>query len=297
MASPLIVSLKKQKRFSGSKVRILSPAKINLYLNIIGKYPDGFHRLESIVERISLKDEIEVTVKTDFGIKLSSNCKSLETKNNLVVKAAQLIKKRYRIPYGLDIRLKKNIPVGSGLGGGSSNAASTVLALNSLFDLGLNKVQLYRLGQALGSDVNFFLSQSRFAYISGRGEKVRPLAINSKFKHFIIWPGKSISTKAVYARAKPKLTKFFNSAKILQNALERKDTALIKKSIFNALEENACSICPELRKAKRYLTERNIFAKVTGSGSALYTTDTPLALKVLKNSLSSSWKVFATETF
>ena len=294
MASVLILSLKKQKNFYGSKVRISSPAKINLYLNIVGKYPNGFHRLESVVERISLRDEIEINVSRGHEVKISSNFKNLENEDNLAVKAALLIKKAYRIPYGLNIRLKKNIPVGSGLGGGSSNAASALLALDALFDLGLNLKKLYRFGQSLGSDVNFFLSQSRFAFIWGRGEKVKPLEAGCKLKHFIIWPGKSISTKEVYARLKPKLTKFFNSVNILQNALKRKDSPLIKKSLFNALEENACLLCPELKKAKLYFAQRGIFAKVTGSGSALYTMDTPLAFK---NNLPSSWKVFEAETF
>ncbi len=301
MDSRLIVSRKNAKNFYGSKIKVLSPAKINLYLNVTGKYSNGlpagkagFHRLESIVERISLKDEIEISVSASPEVRISSSLKSLETQDNLAVKAALLIKKHCRIPYGLNIKLKKNIPVGSGLGGGSSNAASTLLALDALFDLGLSQKKFYHLGRTLGSDVNFFLSQSRFAFIWGRGEKVRPFEAKIRLKHHIIWPGKSISTKEVYARLKPKLTKFFNSANILQNALKRKDSLLIKKGLFNALEEGACAFCPELRKAKLYLAGRGIFAKVTGSGSALYTIDTPLAFE---NNLPSSWKVFEAETF
>ncbi len=297
MVSPLIVSLKRQKNLSGSKISILSPAKINLYLNIVGKYPNGFHRIESIAERISLKDKITIRVKTDPKIEISSNIKSLETRQNLSFKAAELIKKNYKIPFGLAIDLTKNIPIGSGLGGGSSNAASTLLALNALFNLKLDKNKLYQLGQKLGSDVNFFLSQSRFAILRGKGEKVEPLKIKQKLSHFIVWPKKSLSTKAIYAGQKAKLTKVFNNVKILQYALSRGDTFLIKKSIFNVLEKEACRACAELRKAKRCLAEKGIFVKVTGSGSALYTLGSSLGLSAFKKLFPSSWVVFKVATF
>ena len=304
MVSPLIVLLKKPSHLCGSNVCILSPAKINLYLNILGKYPGGlpagqagYHRIESIVERISLNDIITITTESNPGIRICSNNKSLETKENLIVRAAELIIRRYKIPGGLSIKLEKNIPVGSGLGGGSSNAASTLIALNVLFKLKLDKKELYKLGAKLGSDVNFFLSESKFALLKGRGEKIIPLKIDKKLSHFIIWPKKCISTKAVYDRQKAKLTKFFNSVKILQYALARGDIALIKKSIFNVLEVEACNICRELKRAKRYLNDKGIFAKVTGSGSALYTVETSVSLGTFKNGLPSSWAVFKAQTF
>ncbi|MCF7908648.1 MAG: 4-(cytidine 5'-diphospho)-2-C-methyl-D-erythritol kinase [Candidatus Omnitrophica bacterium] len=297
MVSPLIVSLKKRKNSCGSKACILSPAKINLYLNILGKYPGGYHCIESIVERISLNDRIKITVKSDPEIKIFSNDKSLQTKDNLIVKAAELIKKHYKIPFGLSIKLEKNIPVGSGLGGGSSNAASTLIVLNTLFDLKLDKSELYKLGARLGSDVNFFISESKFALLKGRGEKLMPLKIDKKFSHFIIWPKKSISTKEVYDRQKAKLTKFFNSVKILQYALAEGDIFLIKKNIFNVLEKEACNICRELKLAKQYLSNKGIFTKVTGSGSALYTIGASSSLRIFKKGLPSSWTVFKAQTF
>lgn len=297
MVSPLIVSLKKQKNLCGSSIRILSPAKINLYLNIVGKYPNGFHRIESIIERISLCDEISFRVNLKPKIEISSNNKSLETKGNLVVKAAELIKKCYKIPWGLSIKLKKNIPLGSGLGGGSSNAASTILALDVIFDLKLSQATLYKLGAKLGSDVNFFLSQKPFAFVWGRGQRVRPLAVNTKLAHFVIWPGESVSTKEVYTGEKAKLTKFFNNVKILQYALIRGDNQLIKKNIFNVLEKKACRTCRQLDEAKRYLIKEGIFAKVTGSGSALYTMGISSSLGAFRLKVPSSWKVFKTETF
>jgi len=297
MASPLIISLKKHKSFCGSKIKILSPAKINLYLNIKGKYPGGFHRLESILERISLCDQISIRLITTPVIKLSSNLKKLETDDNLVFKAAQLLRKRFEIPFGFDIFLQKRIPIGAGLGGGSSNAASTLLGLNQLLDLRLKREGIYSLGRQLGSDVNFFLSESQFAFLTGRGEKVTTLKIRKKFSHFIIWPGISISTKRVYTGMRVKLTKIFNNANIMRYALKKGDIPLIKKSIFNALEKRALSLYAELRRAKMYLEKRDIFAKVTGSGSAFYTVGNVISLSKIKRLVPKEWAVFEVNTF
>ena len=304
MASPLIISLKKHKNFCSSKIEILSPAKINLYLNIKGKYSGGFHRIESIIERISLCDQISVRITKAPVIKLSANLKSLETDDNLVFKAAQLLRKKFKISLGFDIFLQKRIPIGAGLGGGSSNAASTLLGLNQLLDLRLKREEIYSLGSQLGSDVNFFLSESQFAFLTGRGEKVTPLKTGKKFSHFIIWPGISISTKRVYEKlesnlpaGRQELTKFFNNANIMRYALKKGDIPLIKKSIFNALEKRALLLYSELRRAKEYLEKRGIFAKVTGSGSAFYTVGDDVSLSKIKRLIPKDWAVFEVNTF
>ncbi|MFH1519065.1 MAG: 4-(cytidine 5'-diphospho)-2-C-methyl-D-erythritol kinase [Candidatus Omnitrophota bacterium] len=311
MASPLILSLRKQKSCCGSKIRILSPAKINLYLNIKDKYSNGFHRIESIVERISLADQISIRILPDPTIKISSNNKSLETSGNLVFKAAQLLQKKFKIPFGFDIFLKKNIPIGAGLGGGSSNAASVLLGINELLKLGLKPDQLYRLGPKLGSDVNFFLSESQFAFLEGRGQRVTPFKVKPKFRYLIIWPGISLSTKRVYERlesnlpcpvyhktgGRQELTKFFNNAKILRYALKKGDIHLIKANIFNALEPSALAVCKELRSAKALLAGEGIFTKVTGSGSALYTIFDNFSLSKIKNLAKDNWLMFTAKTF
>ena len=304
MASPLIVSLKKQKNFCGSKIELLSPAKINLYLNVIGEYPGGFHRLESIVERISLFDKVTIDVKKEPSVRITSNRKDLETNQNLCVKAILLLKKNFQIPFGFDVSLEKNIPVGSGLGGGSSNAAVTLLGINKILDLKLNINKLYRLGAKLGSDVNFFLADSQFAFLQGKGEKVRPLSVNHKFSHFVIWPGVYVSTKKVYKNTRVKLTKFFNNVNILRYALRKRDDFLIKKSIYNILEKKAFSICSELEKVKEYLNRKGIFCRLTGSGGAFYTSpvclghkDNNLSIIKLRNIVPDNWDVFEIQTF
>ena len=300
MAFPLIISLEKQKNFCGSKIKVLSPAKINLYLNIKGKYANGFHRLESIIERISLCDQISIKVTKNPIIRVSSNIKSLETEDNLIVRAAQLITKKFNISYGFDFFLKKVIPIGAGLGGGSSNAASTLIALDIFFNLRLKKEELYFLGKQLGSDVNFFLSQSQFAFLEGRGDKVTVLRIRNKLSHFVIWPGIFISTKKVYEKlesGRQELTKFFNNDNIMRYALKKRDISLIKESVFNALEKKALSLYDELRLAKMHLEKYGIFARLTGSGSAFYTVGDIGPLSRIKRLVPKKWSVFKVNTF
>ncbi|MCM8820097.1 MAG: 4-(cytidine 5'-diphospho)-2-C-methyl-D-erythritol kinase, partial [Candidatus Omnitrophica bacterium] len=223
MVSQLIVSLQKHNSIYGSRVKILSPAKLNLYLNVLGKYPInskffGYHKIESIMERISIFDEISIEVKRKSDILLYSNYKYLETQDNLCLKAAKLLKKLYKIPYGFKIFLKKNIPIGAGLGGGSSNAASTILGIDALLNLKLSLRELYSCGEALGSDVNFFLSQSPFALVYGRGEGVERFG-GKILKHCIFWPKVSLSTATVYKAFNMKLTKFLSNANILRYAI------------------------------------------------------------------------------
>lgn len=270
MGSPLILSLIKQKNSCASRIQILSPAKINLYLNVTGKYSGSFHRIESVVERVSLFDRIEIEVKNNSAVRIFCDRKDLRTENNLCVKAAWLLKKQFKIPWGFDIFLKKNIPVGAGLGGGSSNAASTVLAINKLLNLNLKLKQLYELGKRLGSDVNFFLSQSSFAFIYGRGEKVIPFCAKP-LRHYIVWPQVFISTKKVYNNTRVKLTKFFCNVKILKYALTKGDKFLIDKLCFNLLEKKALSLCGKLKTVKKCLNKTGSEFRLTGSGSAFYT--------------------------
>ncbi|MCK9614460.1 MAG: 4-(cytidine 5'-diphospho)-2-C-methyl-D-erythritol kinase [Candidatus Omnitrophica bacterium] len=296
MDSRLIVSRKNAKNFYGSKIKVLSPAKINLYLNILGKYPSGYHKIESIAERISLFDELTITIAKHNDIKISCNKRNLANKENLCVKSARLLKKKYKIQHGFDIRLLKRIPVGSGLGGGSSNAALTMLAIDELCGLSLDKNTLYELGSCIGSDVNFFLAQSRFAVISGRGEKVLPIE-GKTFKHTIIWPGSSLATSKVYGNYRAKLTNFLNNVKMLTYALKKGDCQLLKNNIFNALENVALCLCMELSAAKIKLLKNGIFSRVTGSGSAIYTLCENSLQKKVKSILPKDWFIFHVQTF
>lgn len=272
MGSPLVQSLQRSSNICKNRIKILSPAKLNLYLNILGKYPSGYHEIESIVERVSICDHITIEPTKDPSIRLTCDKKDLETPDNLCVKAAELAQKTLKLPFGFKIDLVKRIPVGAGMGGGSTNAASVLLALDTLLGLKLSLSRLYSLGEQLGSDVNFFLSQSRFAIIRGRGERVEPFEGKTLY-HRVVWPGIMLSTKRVYLNTNAKLTKFIDNVKIIQHAIKRGDAALLRSSIFNALEKSALSECVRLQKAKAHLNAAGGPFRVTGSGSALYSVE------------------------
>lgn len=296
MASQLIVSRKNAKNFYGSKIKILSPAKINLYLNILKRYPSGFHKIESIVERISLFDEITVSAIKQKEIKFFCNKRNLVNKKNLCVRVASLLQSKFKINHGFEVNLFKKIPVGSGMGGGSSNAAAMILAIDDLCNLRLTSKEMYKIGEDIGSDVNFFLAETRFALISGRGERVLPIK-GKTLKHTIIWPGISLSTKEVYASSRVKLTKFLNNVNMIQYALKRGDLNVLKHNIFNALEYSALSLCRKLSATKIRLLDKNIFARVTGSGSALYTVSSVSLYKKVRNILPANYFIYDVQTF
>jgi 4-diphosphocytidyl-2-C-methyl-D-erythritol kinase len=309
MDSQLIVSQKNAKNFLGSKIKLLSPAKINLYLNIVGK-SRGYHHLESIAERISLFDKLSIEVKLNPAITISSNNKQLETKKNLCYKAAKLIKDEFNIPFGFNIHLKKNIPIGSGLGGGSSNAAFTLLGIKKLFSLDISKDRLYKMGQKLGSDVNFFLAEAKFAYLSGRGQKVEPLPGKIKLNHIVIWPKIFVSTKTVYKNHKSclsalpcrqvggrqELTRFFSNVNMLRYSLKNSDYQLIKKGVYNCLEKSAFALYKKLSKIKGILNKDGLVSVMSGSGSAFYTMGLK-NYKEIKKNMPDKWIVDKVQTF
>ncbi|MBD3264013.1 MAG: 4-(cytidine 5'-diphospho)-2-C-methyl-D-erythritol kinase [Candidatus Omnitrophica bacterium] len=296
MASPLKVLSKKSRKNYGNRIKLISPAKLNLYLNILGKRDDGFHDIESITERISLFDEIDIELLSEDELRFSCNLKSLESSSNLCLKAAELLRNRFNIKKGIGLHLQKNIPVGSGLGGGSSNAATVLLGLNDLLELGLGGEELYSLGSFLGSDVNFFLSQSRFAVLKGRGEEVIPLELSRSLRHIVIWPGIPVSTKVVYDNCRAKLTKFFNNVNILKYALKKGDISLVQRCVFNALEKSAFGVYGELKVAAGLIEKTGLFSLLTGSGGAFFTIDNVSYSKARKL-LPHNWFVFEVQTF
>ena len=143
-----------------------SPAKINLTLEVINRRKDGYHNISTIMQTINIFDLI--TYELDKNIVISSNIKELNSETNLIFKAVKLMRNKFNINQGVKIYLNKNIPISSGLGGGSSNAATTLIALNIMWGLNLKLSELISLAQSIGSDVPFFISRGT-ALISGKG--------------------------------------------------------------------------------------------------------------------------------
>ncbi len=251
-------------------ISVKAPAKINLFLEVLGKRDDGYHELETVMQEIDLVDTLEFE-EIDEGVKLECENSSIPlNETNLVYKAADLILRECGIKKGVLARLEKRIPVGAGLGGGSSDAAATLKALNSLWGIGLNDVELMELAAKLGSDVAFFIN-GKTALCRGRGEKIYPLEVQNELNYLVIFPHVEISTPSIYGNLKIDLTKNRKDVSVFVKAMENSDVDNIGKLLFNRLEETIFSLYPNLLQMKNLL-ERFGFCGllVSGSGSAIY---------------------------
>ncbi|UCD29318.1 MAG: 4-(cytidine 5'-diphospho)-2-C-methyl-D-erythritol kinase [Planctomycetota bacterium] len=253
-----------------TRLTVHSPAKINWNLRVLGKREDGFHDIESLVSAITLYDELTFTERPDSLIKLTCNNNNVPTdRSNLIYQAITLLAEKPGCHRGVTCHLEKRIPLGGGLGGGSSNAASTLLALNQLWSLNWPVERLMPLASKLGSDVPFFLHGGT-AIISGRGEQIRPIHLPWKGWIVLVMPDFSVSTAEVYSQWRP-----VSEATIDQEAVKPSGTdgavAWMEKT-FNMLEEPAIKVCPqlgELVKKSSELAKRTV--RVSGSGSTLFT--------------------------
>ncbi len=199
----MIVIEKNDKRLS-----LKTPAKVNLFLEVLNKRPDGFHNINSLFQAVSLYDNLTFELTDDPDITLTiSNTKELKPDNeNLVCRAFQLMKKEFNLTMGLHATLEKNIPISAGLGGGSSDAAATILACNILFNLKLNYEKMSLLSLEIGSDLPFFFSSGQ-ALVTGRGENIEETSYPTDYHMVLVTPDLAISTAESYARLRMDLTK------------------------------------------------------------------------------------------
>src|SRR5438552_15415012 len=182
-----------------SAMQVLAPAKINLSLKILGRRSDGFHEIETLIAPISLYDKIDIDRQSRW-IDFSCDDPTVPSGNeNLIVRAAKAFFERTKISGGVTIKLQKQIPHGAGLGGGSSDAASVLVALNKLFEAKFSGEELAQLGSAIGSDVPFFLFESA-AICKGRGEIVSPTVLKKKFSILLLKPAFSVLSAWAYSR-------------------------------------------------------------------------------------------------
>ena len=253
-----------------------SPGKVNLLLNILGKRPDGFHELETVMQPVNLCDDL-VFEHRKKGIRLLCNDKALPTDSrNLVYRTAERFFAVADISTGVEIELLKKIPLAAGLGGGSGNAATTLLALNELFGQPLSTAKLHELAAALGSDVPFFL-QGKPALATGRGEKIQPLdffpALSGKAM-LLIHPGFGISTPWAYqnlARFPAALNGRPNRAQKLIARLQAGDLHAASAEFYNSLEAPALEKYPVLALFQEFLRANGALAALmSGSGSTTF---------------------------
>ena len=253
-----------------------SPCKVNLLLNILGKRPDGFHELETVMQPVNLCDELQFE-RSSHGVQLSCNEKTLPVDSkNLVHRAATRFLEAAKISGGVKIHLEKKIPMAAGLGGGSGNAATTLLALNELFGQPLALSQLDEIAATLGSDVPFFL-YNQPALAVGRGEKVTSLekfpALDGK-AFFLIHPGFGIATPWAYqtlAKFPEALNGQKGRAERLITKLRTADLRAASNEFYNSLEAPALDKFPVLELFQEFLLEEGALAALmSGSGSTTF---------------------------
>lgn len=244
-------------------VTLRCPAKLNLFLEILGKRPDGYHELSTVMVPVGIYDTLTLTPAKKFTLEVDG---PPLPGMNTVEKAYKAVAATRKIP-GVRARLVKGVPAGSGMGGGSSDAAAMIEGLDRLFDLGLDR---HAIAASIGSDVNFFLERGP-ALCTGRGEKVAPIPSGPPLHAVILWPGFALSTAAVYGRVRQFLTKTPVPVIDFLNSFGREGPGGLQKVLFNRLESAAFALHPELDALRCRLGGMLPHgARMTGSGSALY---------------------------
>ncbi len=255
------------------QIRLNVPAKINLFLHITGRRADGYHLLESIFCPVDWYDQLSITTRETPGVSRTGGLAGLAPEDDLVVKAANSLLKKSGINAGVHIDLKKNIPSGAGLGGGSADAAYTLMAINELLQLNKKQDELMAIGATLGADVPFFMGNGG-AFVSGIGEFVEPLAL-PELPIVIVKPPASIATVDIFSH--PDLTREASSVKMLVFGFSQTSGLLnfIRTEARNQLQPVAELVCKQVVVAVSLLQRLPFeiapdWVRMSGSGSSVF---------------------------
>jgi 4-diphosphocytidyl-2-C-methyl-D-erythritol kinase len=250
-------------------VTVWAPAKVNLFLEVLAKRPDGYHDIATLMVAVSLFDTLELKEDPSGEIRLVSDSLDLPSgPENLVYRAADLLRRRCGVDRGVSLRLRKRIPLAAGLAGGSSDAAATLAGLNRLWRLGLSPTELAALGAELGSDVAFFFSPL-VAWCTGRGEKVEPLRLGRPLFLVLACPPVGVSTAAAYRGVTVPDEPRDGAA--MRAAVTAGDPEEIGRCLHNCLQPVAEGLCPEIpavRQRLEALAPAGVL--MSGSGSTVF---------------------------
>jgi 4-diphosphocytidyl-2-C-methyl-D-erythritol kinase len=267
-------------------MRILSPAKINLFLHVCGKRPDGYHELFSLMCRITLFDELSLEIGRGKTIEIDCTHPDVPADDtNLAHRAASLFQSKLKSARGVNIHLNKKIPVAAGLGGGSSNAASVLMALNTYYDRPFNRQQLMEIGLGLGADVPFFIFQKP-AIATGIGEKLEAFEGALPYHILLLYQGFNVSTAETYQNLNFGLT---NDQKKPKNNSLKRNWFKPARHLTNDLERVTVAKYPEIGLAKEKLLNLGaIGALMSGSGPTVFGLfDNPETAKAAKQSMAA----------
>ncbi|ENO7843608.1 4-(cytidine 5'-diphospho)-2-C-methyl-D-erythritol kinase [Vibrio cholerae] len=233
-----------------------SPAKLNLFLYITGRRANGYHDLQTLFQFLDHGDELTITANNSGNITLSPALADVALEDNLIYKAAMALKNAAQSPLGADIQLHKVLPMGGGLGGGSSNAATTLVALNYLWQTGLSDDQLAEIGLALGADVPVF-TRGFAAFAEGVGEELFAVEPEEKW-YLVVRPAVSIATKDI-----------FTHPQLMRNTPKRDLASLLTPPYENDCEKIVRSLYPEVDKQLSWLLQYAP-SRLTGTGSCVF---------------------------
>lgn len=269
------------------QAKLQCPAKVNLFLEVTGRRPDGYHNLATIFAKISLFDGLEICPQAEgpveFAMENRTGFQIPEGPENLVVRAAEAFRKTFRIGCGVRIALQKNIPPGAGLGGGSSDAAGTLVGMARAFELDRSmrttslRAALRRLAGGLGADVPFFQQDAPFCVGRGIGDRLRPAPMRKALPWMLlVYPRVSVATAGVYrlldgSRRAGVLTRLAQLGKLQKKLETGRPVGEWAGLLFNRLEEAVLPDYPEISQAKRILRQLGVQGVLmSGSGSSVF---------------------------
>jgi 4-diphosphocytidyl-2-C-methyl-D-erythritol kinase len=249
-----------------------SPAKLNLFLKVNFKRPDGFHDITTVFERINLHDDIFFRATSSPEIRITCDAPDVPTgPKNLIFRVGRILQTQYDVRQGVRVHIKKQIPVAAGMAGGSSNAATALLGLNQLWKLGLKREELAGIAKRVGSDVAFFLYETSWAIGTERGDRIKPLPIRSTLWHVAVTPKLKIYSGEIYQALKLGLTKKKGDVKLLLHYLKKYNILQLCSFLLNDLEEPIFRLFPSLHTLEKKLNM--LGAKgvmVSGSGPSIF---------------------------
>lgn len=292
-------------------MKVQCPAKINLFLEITGRRGDGYHRLATLFAKINIYDVLELEVdrsgKVSLSVETGEGIGALsEGPDNLVLRAAEAFRRHFRVKLGVRLRLTKRIPMGAGLGGGSSDAAGTLLGLAGLFKFEMTRARrerLKRLGTALGADVPFFLRAEPFCLAQGIGDRLRPLEFPKSLPYLVlVYPGYGVSTKEAYRALRlparsDVLTRLSHLDKLILSLKKGKPISHWQGCLFNRLEDVDLPVMAQIDQARSILSRMGAAGvRMTGSGSAFYgfVPSHAEGERIVKRLEKYPWRVFLT---
>ncbi|HEX5364354.1 MAG TPA: 4-(cytidine 5'-diphospho)-2-C-methyl-D-erythritol kinase [Gallionella sp.] len=238
------------------KLTCPAPAKLNLFLHVVGRRADGYHLLQTLFRFIDLQDTLHFEPRDDGEVHRTNRVEGVPEEQDLCVRAARLLQAETGCALGVDISIEKRIPMGGGLGGGSSDAATTLLALNRLWSLGLSRERLMQLGLQLGADVPVFVFGEN-AFAEGVGEALQAYSLPEAW-YLVLFPPVQVPTEKIFTH--PELTR--DSVPIIIRAL-------LKQSLRNDLQSVACKLYPEVARHIDWLSKYGR-AMMTGSGACVF---------------------------